>query len=206
MEQDGNASRIASTTESVRIASPIRLRRVTSTRRGATATTDSVSRVRGSSTNAPLRIGRAEKTDLADQIGRRVPLGVADDGRADPQRLRDRPLGNALHGVVRSFRMHLRTDPAQERFHRILLEEGHPVDALERRHELEALLQREERAPASLELPSRGVGVQGDEEGLARLLRALEIADVPHVKEVEDAVGEHESLALRGIPVEAFLQ
>jgi hypothetical protein len=49
----------------------------------------------------------------------------------------------------------------------------------------------------AFERADRGVGVQGDDEGVSEGAGLAEIADVADVEEIEDAVGEDELLALR---------
>jgi len=71
-----------------------------------------------------------------------VVLGVPYDHRTDVERLRDAPFGDALHRVVGAFGVDRGPQPTEDVLDRILLEPGDPIHAFERRHHLDALLER----------------------------------------------------------------
>ncbi len=98
-----------------------------------------------------------------------------------------RPVG-ALHEDVRLQR-------PDHGVRRVLVEYDDAVHACERGQDLGALGLRRNRPIRALDGAHRPIGVDSDEQRVAKSPRLLEVAKMPHVKQIEHAVGEDDGLA-----------
>lgn len=75
---------------------------------------------------------------------------------------------------------------------RVLVEDDDAVDAGEPFEDLRTLRLGGMRPVGSFDRANRPIRVHPDEQGAAEAARLLEVTEVSHMKEVEDAVGEHD--------------
>ena len=99
-------------------------------------------------------------------------------------------------GVVTAFRIDVRADGVDESGDARFSEKGDVIDAAEGGEDLGAVEFSVDGAGGAFESADRGVGVEGNDEGVAEGASMLEVADVTGVKEVEAAVGEDQATAL----------
>jgi hypothetical protein len=75
-------------------------------------------------------------------------------------------------------------------------ENDHGIDARQGREDLGALLLRDERSAGAFELADRSVAIEADDEEVPELLRALEIANMAEVKQIETPIRGHDLLTM----------
>src|SRR5882724_3849026 len=113
-------------------------------------------------------------------------VGGADDGLGLPVSALDQHIGPA---------------GAYQRERRVFVEPSHELDRFESRNDGDAVGQPIDGAVVALaETLRRGVAVDGDQECRAECARLGEIGDVPPMKNVEHAVGEHQRSRVRADP------
>ena len=105
--------------------------------------------------------------------------------------------GTVCLGVVGALGVHVGAEARDQRVGGVVVEDDHRVDRAQRADQLRALRRGHDRPARALEAADRGVGVEPDTSTSPSAARRPEVADVAHVEEVEDAVGEHEPLARR---------
>src|SRR3974390_3359579 len=123
-------------------------------------------------------------------------LGVADNLHTSAVRPHFVAFGHAVAGVVGALGLHVRMDFAYQRPHVRLIENYYGVHVGQSGNDLGALGLRHHRTPLALQPPRAAVGVHRHHQLSAQRLGAAQIADVPHVQQVEAAVGQHDLLAL----------
>ena len=74
-------------------------------------------------------------------------------------------------------------------------ENDHGIDAGEGGENLGALLLWDERTAGAFELVNRFVAIEADDEEVPEFLRALQVANMPEVKQIETPVRGHDLLA-----------
>ena len=127
-------------------------------------------------------------------------FGIADDGYADAEAGGDGALGDGVGGVVGALGVNVGTQ-FFEQFFDVRFGENHDVvHDPEGGDEKGAGLFVENGAARAFQRASAGVGVDGDDEKVALLFCAGEVANMADVEGVEAAVGENDALAalLRG--------
>ncbi len=123
-------------------------------------------------------------------------LGVANNGEANAETIRDGTLGNVFRGVVGALRVNVRAQIFEEGFDIGFREEQDEIDIAQRGHQQSAGLLVEDRAAGSFQAVDTGIGIDGDDEDIAFAFRPREIADVANMKSIETAVGQDDALAL----------
>ncbi len=92
---------------------------------------------------------------------------------------------------VTSLHQHIGLDDVDELERRVLIEDRHEVDALERRQHFRALRLREDRSSGTLTEPADGcIAVDTDHETITEASRFAERADMPSMEDIEASVGE----------------
>ena len=145
-------------------------------------------------TTASQGFARTSAPGLAnpgDQPRRREPL----DEREDANPAAHVGQHGALAGVQRfrpviaSFDVNVGPHDGQESASALLRENDDGVDAGQRGEDGGTLPLGDERPPRSLEFTDRAVSVEADDQEIAELAGALQVADVTEVQQVETAVG-----------------
>lgn len=95
--------------------------------------------------------------------------------------------------VVAALDEHIGMQRPNDRERRVLWEDDHGVDALERGEHVGAVRLRAHRPPRALETPHRVVAVEADDERVGGRPRGDEEIDVSRMQEVEYAVGERDA-------------
>src|SRR5262249_36541788 len=108
-----------------------------------------------------------------------------------------RGLGHRVRGVVRPLGMDIRPQPRDEPVGRVLVEDEDMIDVAQGGEDLGALLGGHHRSSGALETRHRGVAVDADEEHVAESACGVQVPQVTDVQEIEAAVGEDDTLALR---------
>ena len=91
---------------------------------------------------------------------------------------------------VGALHQHVGLDRADQAVRRLLVEDDHAVDAGQRGEEFRALGLGNDGPAGPLVGAHGSVGVDADDQQLARPSRVLQVADVPGVQQVEYTVGE----------------
>src|SRR5262249_13854853 len=87
--------------------------------------------------------------------------------------------------------------PRDEPVGRVLVEDDDVIDVAQGGEDLRALLGGHHRSAGALETRHRGVAVDADEEHVAESACGVQVPEVTDVQEIEAAVGEDNTLALR---------
>jgi hypothetical protein len=128
-----------------------------------------------------------------------VVLRIADNRDAAAVGAYDVPLWHRVGRVVGALAVHVWLETLEQVCDRRPREHRHVVDAAQRRDELRACRGRQHRPAGPLERVHRVVVVDRDDEAIALRARALEIADVADVDDVEAAVRERDAPARASI-------
>ena len=91
----------------------------------------------------------------------------------------------------------VRGEGADQRLHRAFGEDGDVIHTVQRGQNLAALLLGHQRTPRSLQRACRDVAVHRHHQSIGFAARRLQVAHVPHVQEIEEAVGQGDA-ATRG--------
>src|SRR5580700_5483554 len=176
----GNASRKADAAGSAWMTSPRELRR-TRRKRWCGRLSADFSR---------LRSGIALAVDARNHVARGMIFGIAANGGADAKENGEFALGNRLYGVVGALCVDVWLKFAEQRVDVELVENNDVVDCGQRCDDRCAGSFGHHRAAGAFALLGAGIGVEGYDEDVAFGLRALEIADVADVEQIEDAIRE----------------
>src|SRR5262245_28042937 len=147
--------------------------------------------------------------DLLHDGAGRAPLHQRNAHDAPASRLHGVLAHDGVLGVIGALHEHVGLEPAHQVPRRVLVEEDHRVHRRQGSEHAGPVLLGHERPALSLEAARRGVGVHAHDQHVAQGARALQEIDVPGVQEIEDAVREHDALALPGElapPARRFLQ
>jgi len=133
-------------------------------------------------------------------------LRVSDDRDANAEARRFFALGHRVNSVVGAFRVDIWTKVAQKSAHVRLVENYDVVDSGERGNKFGARRRGQNRAAGTFEPADTRIGIYRDDEEIAFAARALEIADVSGVQNVEAAVREHDCFSAGAMLLETRLQ
>ncbi len=122
---------------------------------------------------------------------------IADNSNLATVRSYHIALRDRLLRVVRSFRVHVGFKCQQEFRHGGFSENGDEVDCLDRCHELGAISFAEDRAAVALQPRDLRVRIYSNYEDVAESARALKVAYVAGVQNVEATVGENDPSPVR---------
>lgn len=123
-------------------------------------------------------------------------LGVADDGDADSKTRGRGALRNRFRSVVRALRVHIRPEQLEQALHIQFLKNHHAVHGGERGDEFGASAFVQDWPAGPLQLPRARIRIDGNNQDVAFAPRGFQIADVSHMQEIENAVGEDDGLAV----------
>ncbi len=121
-------------------------------------------------------------------------FGIADDGDAYGKALRRGAFRNSLCGIVGALGVNVGTKFLQQALDIGLWKKDYEIHWAKGCYELGARLFVENGTTGALELAKAAVRVNADDQKIAFLLCALQIADMADVQRVETAVGEHHAL------------
>lgn len=93
--------------------------------------------------------------------------------------------------VIAPFDVNIRLNGSQKAVRAFFGENDYGIDARQSSDHLGALLLRDERSAGAFELADRLVAIEANDEEFSEFLRALEIADVAEMKQIETPVGGH---------------
>ena len=112
-------------------------------------------------------------------------FGIADDGDPSAVRADDLTLGDAIDGVVSSLGVNVGPDRHDKLRYRRLVKYRHIMDPLDRTHDLGPLALGDERTARAFELLGLPVGIDPNDQNIAKLGRSQQVSHVAYVKEVK---------------------
>src|SRR5579872_72807 len=141
-----------------------------------------------------------------DEIARGMLLGISDNRDANAEARRFLALGNCVMRVVGALRVDIWTKVAQKSAHVRLVENHDVIHGGERGNEFGARLRGKNRTAGTFESADTRIGIYRGDEDVAFAARALEIADMSCVQNIETAVREHDLFSVGAMRSEARLQ
>ena len=117
-------------------------------------------------------------------------LRVSDERRTTAVGAYGLALGHCLNGVVGALTVHVRLYCMEQIADRQTGKDHNGIDNGERRHPLRASHRWENRLAASLDFGDGSIVVDSHDEPVGFEFGSLQVSHVPHVEEVETAVGE----------------
>ena len=149
----------------------------------------------------PALLPVIRRLNLLDDA-RRGPPGLDRDPDDPPAARFDRVAADdGVGGPVGAFDEHVRLNLADDLGGRFLVEDHRRIDARERGHNLRPLALRRDRPFGSLVRPDGSIGIDRDDQQIARAPRGLQVPHVTRVQQVEDAVGENDLAARTALAV-----
>src|SRR5882724_6619767 len=130
------------------------------------------------------------------QLSRRMLLGIADNRHANAQLLGSGPLRNRVRSVVRSLRVHVRSQFSKQRVHIRLGKNHYVINFAKRRNQPRASALVQHRATRALQTTHSGVGIHSHHKSISLSASARQIPHVSYVQDVKAPVREHNFLAL----------
>src|SRR6185437_9630881 len=149
-------------------------------------------------------MGRLANT--RDEIARGMLLGISDNRDANADECRFFALGNCVNGVVGALGVNTGTKVAQKSADVRLVENHDVIHGCKRGNQFGACLRGQNRTAGTFESADTRVGINRDDQEIAFPARALEIADMSRVQNIETAVREHDLLSVGAMLREARLQ
>ena len=122
-----------------------------------------------------------------------MPFHERDQHQGAAGLLDNLPANHFFRLVVSALHEHVGPDGVNERKRRFVVEDGHGVHALQGRQQLAARVLVVERARFALQASDALVAVQAHDQEISQRRGLPQQARVPDVKQVEAAVGEHDS-------------
>ena len=119
---------------------------------------------------------------------------IADDRDATADLSNNIALGNGLRRVVRALCMYIGTDRPDQFLDRRLVKDRYQIHGAKRGDQLGSLPPRHKGTAFSLKSACLSIGVDPDDEHIAKLFGSREIPDVTDVQEVKTPVREDNSL------------
>ena len=141
-----------------------------------------------------------------DEIARGMLFGISDDRDANAETRRFFALGDCVERVVGAFRVDIWTKVAQNSADVRLVENDDVIHGGESGNKFGARLRGQNRAAGTFEPTDTRIGIYRDDENVTFTARALEIADMSRVQNIETAVGKHDFLGAGAMLSEARLQ
>lgn len=135
-----------------------------------------------------------------------MPLRVSDNRDANAEARRFFAFGNCVDVIVGALGVNVWTKVAQKSADVRLVENYNVIDCGESGDKFGARLRGKNRAAGTLESANARIGIYRDDEDVAFAARALEIADMPSVQNIETAIREHNLFSAGAMPSEARLQ
>ena len=123
-------------------------------------------------------------------------LRVADDADAPAVRVYHVAFGDRFLCVVRAFSVDVGPERKQEFADGRLVKDCDVINCAQGRDRLGSLALRDEGAALAFESVHLLVAVYADDEEVAEVASAFEVADVPDVQEVEADIGEDDTRAV----------
>src|SRR5579862_9692640 len=123
-----------------------------------------------------------------------VVFGVADDGDADAETIRDGAFGNGVGGVVGALGVDVGAKLFEQFFNVGLGKDHDVVHHAQGGDEESARVFIQDGTAGPFQRGNARIGVDADDEDLSLLLGAGEIANVADVERIEAAVGEDDGL------------
>src|SRR5262245_46620545 len=131
-------------------------------------------------------------THAMQELTRRMVLGVAHDRYANSQTVGGRSLRHALGRVVGSFCMYVRSQFLEQRFDIRLWKDHDKVDRTQRGYQQGPRALIENRPSRPFQPANAAIRVDAHDQGIAFRTRALQIANMANVQDVEASVGKHD--------------
>ena len=133
-------------------------------------------------------------------------LRVSDNRDTNAEARRFFALGNCVDSVVGALGVDIWMKVAQKSADVRLVENYDVIHGGERGNKFGARLRGQNRAAGAFESANTRIGIYRDDEEIAFAARALEIADVSRVQNIETAVGEHDLFSAGAMLSETRLQ
>jgi len=106
-----------------------------------------------------------------------------------------------LLAIIAAFDQHVGLESRHDREWRILIEDHHGVDGLQRRQNIRAIILGSHRALRSLvEAADRRIAIDADDQGVTESARRREEIDVTGMQQVEYAIRKHDATGLTCSP------
>src|SRR5258708_16955896 len=133
--------------------------------------------------------------DGFEQFVGRMIFRIAHDCESDSQTRRRGALWNRFGRIVGSFRVNIGTKCFEQSLHVRFVKKNDVVDRPESSNALRTGLLIEDRAAGPLECTDAAIHIDADDENVAFVASAFQVADVPDVKRIEAAIRKNDPLA-----------
>src|SRR5579864_1853764 len=134
--------------------------------------------------------------DFRQHLARRMGFGVAHDAHTPPETFHDITLRDRLLRIISSLAMHVGAKVLKNGRRGRFIEYQNIVHAFQRRDEFRPRLSRKQGPSIALQLPHGSVAVHSHHQDVSLFFRALEVANVPDMKQVKTPVGKNNPSSL----------
>jgi hypothetical protein len=135
-----------------------------------------------------------------------VLLPIADDGGANLEQPREIGVCRRIGCAIGAAGVHFGLEFAEQRRYIGLVRNDHVVHRRERSDERSPRSLGENRTAIAFQLSRTCVGINRHNEQVALLARSTEVADVPSVKQIKDAIGKYDPAPRATMFFEYFMQ